>query len=136
MTPLHGVCAANPQAEQAEVQKTKLTETQWNLIEINGAPVAPGDPGHSPYIYLQEQGDKLSGSGGCNRLFGSFDLTGSSLQFHSVAQTMMACRDTSMAHESELTEALKLTTSFQIAEGVLQLKMDDRVLARFRARKQ
>ena len=69
-----------------------VVETQWNLIELNGSAVnVPGNEGQV-YIYLQQEGDKLSGSDGCNRFFGSYDLSGASLQFHSVAQTLMACR--------------------------------------------
>jgi heat shock protein HslJ len=112
-----------------------VTETQWNLIELNGSevnvPVAEGQV----YIYLQQQGDKLSGTDGCNRFFGSYDLSGSSLQFHSVAQTLMACRGAFTERESEFMEALKLVTSYQISDNFLQLKVDDRVLARFQARK-
>lgn len=114
---------------------TSVIETQWNLIELNGTAVnVPASEGQV-YIYLQQEGDKLSGSDGCNRFFGSYDLSGSSLQFHSVAQTMMACRGAFTEHEAEFIEALKLVTSYQIADGVLQLKVDDRVLARFQARK-
>jgi heat shock protein HslJ len=114
---------------------TSVIETQWNLIELNGTAVnVPASEGQV-YIYLQQEGDKLSGSDGSNRFFGSYDLSGSSLQFHSVAQTMMACRGAFTEHEAEFTEALKLVTSYQIADNVLQLKVDDRVLARFQARK-
>ena len=114
---------------------SSVTETQWNLIELNGNPVNVRSTEQQPYIYLQVQGDRLSGSGGCNRFFGSFDLSGSSLQFHSVAQTLMACPGASMQREPELLEALKLTTSYQILGNVLQLRLDDRVLARFEAMK-
>jgi heat shock protein HslJ len=114
---------------------TSVIETQWNLIELNGTAVnVPASEGQV-YIYLQQEGDKLSGSDGCNRFFGSYDLSGSSLQFHSVAQTLMACRGAFTEHETEFIEALKLVTSYQVADNVLQLKVDDRVLARFQARK-
>jgi heat shock protein HslJ len=112
-----------------------VVETQWNLIELNGTAVnAPGAEGQV-YIYLQQEGDKLSGSDGCNRFFGSYDLSGSSLEFHSVAQTLMACRGGFTEREAELIEALKLVASYQISDNALQLKVDDRVLARFQARK-
>jgi heat shock protein HslJ len=112
-----------------------VTETQWNLIELNGNAVSVPPAEGQVYIYLQEQGDKLSGTDGCNRFFGSYDLSGSSLQFHSVAQTLMACRGAFTERESEFMEALKLVTSYQISDNFLQLKVDDRVLARFQARK-
>ncbi len=112
-----------------------MVETQWNLIELNGSPVnVPGNEGQV-YIYLQQEGDKLSGSDGCNRFFGSYDLNGASLQFHSVAQTLMACRGAFTDREAEFVDALKLVTGYQISENILQLKVDDRVLARFQARK-
>ena len=112
-----------------------VVETQWNLIELNGSAVnVQGNEGQV-YIYLQQEGDKLSGSDGCNRFFGSYDLSGASLQFHSVVQTLMACRGGFTDREAEFLEALKLVTGYQISESILQLKVDDRVLARFQARK-
>jgi heat shock protein HslJ len=136
-----GLCQTTPapssghqDAAPATLQPS-LRETQWNLTELDGNPVTVTAADGQPYIYLQEQGDRLSGSGGCNRFFGSYDLSGSSLEFHSVAQTLMACAGASMGREPALMEALKLTTSYQISEGVLQLKVGDRVLARFQARK-
>ena len=119
----------------AGASQPSVVETQWNLIELNGSAVnVPGYEGQV-YIYLQQEGDKLSGSDGCNRFFGSYDLSGGSLQFHSVAQTLMACRGAFTDREAEFVDALKLVTSYQISENVLQLKVDDRVLARFQARK-
>lgn len=122
------------QASPAETQAS-VVETQWNLVELNGSSVSVPASEGQVYIYLQEDGDKLSGSDGCNRFFGSYDLSGSSLQFHSVAQTMMACRGAFAEREAELIAALKLVTSYQISDNGLQLKVDDRVLARFQARK-
>ncbi len=94
------------------------------------------NPDSQPYIYLQAQGDKLSGSGGCNRLFGSYDLNGSALEFHSVASTMMACPGKSMDNEARILEVLKLVTNFVITGDVLSLRVDDHVLARFKQEKQ
>ncbi len=112
-----------------------VVETQWNLIELNGSAVSVAAAEGQVYIYLQQDGDKLSGSDGCNRFFGSYDLSGTSLEFHSVAQTLMACRGGFTDRESEFMEALKLVASYQISENVLQFKVGDRVLARFQARK-
>jgi heat shock protein HslJ len=138
-SPILGQTAPAPSESRADAAPgaslPSVIETQWNLIELNGTAVnVPASEGQV-YIYLQQEGDKLSGSDGCNRFFGSYDLSGGSLQFHSVAQTMMACRGAFTEHEAEFTEALKLVTSYQLADNVLQLKVDDRVLARFQARK-
>jgi len=110
-------------------------ETQWNLVELNGTAVPLSAADGQVYIYLQQDGDKLSGSDGCNRFFGSYDLSGTSLEFHSVAQTMMACQGSFTGREAEFMDALKLVTSYQMSGDALQLKVEDRVLARFQARK-
>ena len=47
----------------------------------------------------------------------------------------MACRGGFTDREAEFLEALKLVTGYQITDNLLQLKVDDRVLARFQARK-
>ncbi len=132
--------AANPAAAQGlatePASATAATsrppqEIHWNLIELEGSPVTASTPESQPYIYLQAQGDKLSGSGGCNRLFGSYDLNGNSLEFHSVASTRMACPGHSMDNEARILEVLKLVTNFVITGDVLSLRVDDHVLARF-----
>ncbi len=112
-----------------------LKETQWNLIELDGTPVTSASAGNQPYIYLHADNDKLTGSGGCNRLFASFDLDGSALQFHAVAQTLMACPGPAVVSEPDMLQALKLITSYRITGDELELRVDDRVLARFRAEK-
>jgi heat shock protein HslJ len=111
-------------------------EVHWNLVELDGAPVAVSTAESQPYIYLQAQGDKLSGSGGCNRLFGSYDLNGNSLEFHSVAATQMACPGNAMDNEARLFEVLKLVTNFQIVDDVLSLRANDHVVAKFQPEKQ
>jgi heat shock protein HslJ len=129
--------AQNPSSQPAAGPKAvPLKETHWSLIELDGDPVTAPNEQSQPYLYLHDEGDKLSGSGGCNRLFGSFDLSGDSLQFHSVASTRMACADNSMRYESDLLEALKLATSYTITGNVLALRVDDRILAKCRAEQQ
>ncbi len=136
-----GLCGAtltpsgSSQEAAAGALQPSVIETQWNLIELNGSAVHASGAEGQVYIYLQREGDKLSGSDGCNRFFGSYDLSGNSLDFHSVAQTLMACRGGFADREAEFLNALKLVTSYQVAEDILQLKVEDRVLARFQARK-
>jgi heat shock protein HslJ len=111
-------------------------EIHWNLVELDGTPVNASTPESQPYIYLQAQGDKVSGLGGCNRLFGSYDLNGNSLEFHSIAATQMACPGISLDNEARFFELLKLVTNFQIVDNVLSLRVEDHVLARFQPEKQ
>lgn len=45
-----------------------------------------------PQLVLEE-GGVLSGTDGCNRLIGSWEATGSAIEFGEVATTLMACPD-------------------------------------------
>jgi len=127
--------AAGSSARAQVAAVSSPREVHWNLVELDGSPIAASNSESQPYIYLQTQGDKLSGSLGCNRLFGSYDLSGDSLQFHSLAATRMACAKMSMDSEEKILDDLKLVTSFQISGDVLSLKVDNRVLAKFEPEK-
>jgi heat shock protein HslJ len=131
---IHRAFAQEPAAVAASAPSPR--EIHWNLIELDGNPLPTSTPDDRPYLYLQSQGDKVSGSLGCNRLFGSYDLSGNSIEFHSIAATRMACANESMETEAKMIDLLKLATSFQVIGDVLSLRVDDRVLARFQAEKQ
>ena len=133
---------ANPAFAQTSASRPASTETvrsprevHWNLIELDGSPITASNAENQPYIYLQAEGDRLSGSLGCNRLLGAYDLSGDSLQFHSVASTKMACANMASDIETKILQDLKLVTSFQISGDVLSLKVDNRVLAKFEPEK-
>lgn len=67
------------------------------LTACSGSPVdAVGswgeDADRQPYLVLDE-GGKLSGTDGCNRLNGGWEQDGDVITFGEVATTMMACPD-------------------------------------------
>ncbi|HWS96065.1 MAG TPA: META domain-containing protein, partial [Candidatus Methylomirabilis sp.] len=74
-----------------------------------------------------------SGSSGCNRLTGKFQLDGNSLQLLGGAMTMMACPDPLMKQEQEFNKALTATGSYELSGNVLELLAGKKVLARFSA---
>ena len=49
-------------------QAPKLTETYWLLTDLMGTPVKR--TANEAHIVLHSQGNKLAGSGGCNRIAG------------------------------------------------------------------
>ena len=44
----------------------------WNIIEVNGSKIAPGESRTFPLIAFDTATGRVSGTGGCNRLLGSF----------------------------------------------------------------
>lgn len=122
---------------QGEGSKQKvdapLEKTEWKLIWLSGTKIEAGTPQQMPYIQLDPESHRVSGSGGCNRLMGGYELTGDHLKFSQMAMTRMACihgGDT----ESNFAKALDQVTQWKIAKGTLLLMdADQHVVAKFSA---
>lgn len=95
-----------------------LIRRTWLVAEIGGAAVIEGAG-----LSLEFGTDgRVAGSGGCNRWFASFDLTGEGLGIGPAGATMMACAAPVMDQERRFFEALSKVTGFDIdATGALVL---------------
>lgn len=85
-------------------ERTPAIEGQgWRIIAINGRDVVGGrgDPAE-----LNFRGGQLSGTAGCNRLSGSYQLAGSRISFGPILSTRMACPALLMAQENALLALL------------------------------
>jgi heat shock protein HslJ len=95
-----------------------LAGTKWELKEVNGVSV------QSPRAYLQfdEKTQRFSGSGGCNRIAGTYRVDGSTIVFSQAVSTKMACVDPEIQKiETDFLKALSETTHFQIEGNMLRL---------------
>jgi heat shock protein HslJ len=68
-----------------------LEKTEWRLVRLGRATVRGDDLHRPPQIVLDPVSRRASGSGGCNRIVGGYDLKGDKLTFEHMASTMMAC---------------------------------------------
>lgn len=111
----YGGCGGDPMDLFAEID--------WQVTTLGDAAMVPDAPAT---IRFGRDG-RISGTGGCNRLMGGFDLTGEGLRLgDGVASTMMACPDPIMAQEAALFDALAKVTGFDIgADGALILRGPD-----------
>ena len=75
---------------------------EWNIIEVNGSKVTPGESRNLPFITFDTATGRLSGNSGCNRMMGSFDVNAKpgSIDFNGIAGTKMMCPD--MTSESKV----------------------------------
>jgi putative lipoprotein len=113
-----------------------LRGTQWDLVELDGASVSLAE-GESapPHLLLDAVEPLLSGSGGVNRLTGSFEQNGDQLRLGLVATTMMAGAEPLMQRERAFVSALAAVTGYRIAGSSLELLDGERVVARLEAHK-
>jgi putative lipoprotein len=112
-----------------------LEDTDWKLASIGDAPAVALPAGKEASFKLHSGEHRMSGSGGCNRLIGSYELSAGALKFLPAGRTMMACEEKLMQLENEFLSALNLTTGYRIIGDTLELRNGERVLARFTARK-
>ncbi len=128
MLPVSGAFAQGTARQTAE----PLEGTQWNLRWVEGATVEGGSP-RPAYIELDRASHKLSGSGGCNRLMGGYELEGDHLRLTGTARTMMACAG-GMDVEDKLVKALEDVREWKVSGERLELlDGSEKVVARFSA---
>lgn len=100
-----------------------LEKTDWRLIRLSGEVVTAADPQHTPNLIFDATTHRVSGSGGCNRLTGGYEVKGEELKFGQMASTRMACVS-GMETEQKFLTALGQVKKWRIAGRELEL-MDD-----------
>ncbi len=70
----------------------------------------------------------VSGFAGCNRFFGTYSTNGNSISFSELGATRMMCQDEANKIELKLFQTIAKVNSFELSNGVLSLKNDNRVL--------
>jgi uncharacterized lipoprotein YbaY/heat shock protein HslJ/uncharacterized lipoprotein NlpE involved in copper resistance len=111
-----------------------LTDTHWRLTHLGdrAVPVAT-DPRREPSLTLLEGTNSFAGSSGCNRLVGSYAISGSTMTLTS-GGTMVACKEEAKTESAFLT-ALQATRTYRVTGRVLELTDAKGVrVARFEAR--
>ena len=107
-----------------------LAYTEWTLVELAGVPLDPAAGARRPGLVLDLEESRVTGSGGVNRIMGTFALAEDELRFGPLATTMMAGPDEAMARERAFLDALATVTSFRLEGTSLTLLADDETVAR------
>ncbi|WP_198084011.1 META domain-containing protein [Variovorax sp. E3] len=85
----------------------------WRLVQLGTEPLPPDN---GAQIQFDRSSSRVSGSGGCNRISGTFTRAGVSLKLGQLASTRMACLDpTRGANEAQFISALQSTSSYSLA---------------------
>ena len=75
-------------------------------MRLTETPVEVAERQREPHLIFAHDQRRISGSGGCNRLTGSFELDGDKLHLGRMAGTMMACRRFEPYSGSQIIQAL------------------------------
>jgi copper homeostasis protein (lipoprotein) len=85
------IVASGPEIGRAQEKvASRLEGTYWKAIELGGKPTPTQDPKREAHLRFQA-GDRVSGSDGCNRITGSYQLKGDRVTFGQIVGTQMAC---------------------------------------------
>ena len=96
-----------------------LQSTYWKAVEIAGKPI-PAQPGtRDAHLVFQVEG-RMSGSDGCNRIAGSYEVKEDRIAFGQTLGTQMACPGTGEV-EQGFRAALKDANRWRIVGDRLEL---------------
>ncbi len=105
-------------------QEVELVKGDWKIVsagEVNAAEnIEEGR--ERPFLKFDTDG-RFYGYAGCNRIAGSYIVSGMKLKLDGILSTKMACSD--MRLEDALLEALPRVRSYFVDKGVLTLKGAD-----------
>jgi heat shock protein HslJ len=97
-----------------------LERTDWQLTRLDGKAVIVNPDRPAPNLILNPGDHRVAGSGGCNRMNGTYQLDGQSLKFGALASTRMACAK-GMDQEQSFLQALELVRTWGIKANHLEL---------------
>jgi heat shock protein HslJ len=135
-TPTDTAAKVAPSTDTTTSAAPKIRDTRWNLVALGNKQLAPADTQRAtPHIILAPDSKQVSGSGGCNRMFGVYELTGDNLRFSGVGSTKMACKG-GMDTETQFLGALLRVKTWKITGQQLELSdSTGALLAKFDAAK-
>jgi heat shock protein HslJ len=107
-----------------------LAYTEWALVELEGEQVEIGPDELRPSLVFDLEESRVSGSGGVNRLTGTFVMGEGELRFGPLGSTRMAGPEHAMELEDRFIVALGRVTSFELDGSVLTLVVDGEPVAR------
>ena len=129
---LAGCCRTVGAATAAPEAAMMLEGPTWRLTHLRG--LDPGRPsGATRPVTARFKAGRISGFSGCNQFFGTYAVDGDRVVIGSLAGSMMACPEPSMALENAVHAALAGTFRYVLADQRLTLLSDAEPTLAFQA---
>ncbi len=101
----------------------ELAGSTWTLVsfEMDKEVIRAMTEGPATLTFAAkgEQVSRISGSGGCNRYFGSYTLTNDQINISPLGSTRMACEPAHMEQEDRFFQALSAAERYEMSNGEL-----------------
>lgn len=125
-------CDSKPTKEATDSAKQMITfsleDTEWQLKSfMDGKAKATGKAN----LMMDSEKKRVAGSAGCNRYFGSYNVSGETIQFSQMGATKMMCQD--MSEEDHFFKYMQRVNRFQMEANQLILFKDNQPLMQFEA---
>ncbi|GAB4156378.1 MAG: hypothetical protein Fur0046_36340 [Cyanobacteria bacterium J069] len=111
------VWARSPIRDRPQLAQAAELVGSWRLVSMAG--IAPGVPSRDVMLTAEFAGDRLSGSGGCNRFMGPYQATGDQLAIGPLASTERACEAFLMSQEFRYLTALQGAQRYDLSPNSL-----------------
>ena len=128
-------CGAKTSPPSSELRNTKWELTRWNLTpnsagEVRARPIPQGETGNPIQIVFDAEGQRVSGSSGCNRFTATLDEDSRGFTFKQIASTRMACTPQRMELENDfLYELNDYRSIVRNGDQLLMIGSDREVLS-------
>ncbi|HIK14673.1 MAG TPA: META domain-containing protein [Leptolyngbyaceae cyanobacterium M33_DOE_097] len=107
---------------QYMAQSSSAIAGKWRLVNMTeGDSPMPMVLPRSPEVTAEFEGDRLYGSGGCNRFNGGFETSDGSLAIGPLASTFKACEEAIMQQETKYLQALQGAQRYEVNRDGLQI---------------
>ena len=111
---------------------SRLENIYWKLTQLGKTKISAASQEQAAHLIFYSRTHRVSGSGGCNRVTGSYQVDGEQLTFSQMAGTLMACI-AGMDTEKAFLQALGRVNKWKIKGQFLYLLGDGKVLAKLEA---
>ena len=128
-------CGAKISPPSSELKNTKWELTRWNLPpngngEVRTRQIPKGDASNPIQIIFDANGQRVSGSTGCNRFTASLDEDSRGFSLKQIASTKMACSPQRMELENDfLYELNDYRSIVRNGDQLLMIGTDREVLS-------
>jgi putative lipoprotein len=117
----HADVLLRPVDTRAQPAAPRIENVRWSLVLLDGQPLAAQDPAKAPYFVLHSDGQRVTGSGGCNALIGTYTLNGQALQMLRGPRRELQVCSSDMERERAFMFALATTEQWAMQGPRLRL---------------